>query len=148
MSASRMLQIQYIESGGGGDHLCSKGHGGRGESVPGQCGGLDGWQRETLIGFDGGGAFTCVPARQQLPVRAARGPILISHINLLIASDCGRNLIHLLLRGRRKAGGVLRHKCTRRPSLFFKMVDSGKTGGGDSGSEAFGGSQYTVWGLE
>lgn len=60
-----MLQIQYIESGGG-DHLCSEGGDG-GASLPVQCGGLDGWQRETLIGFDTSGAFTCIPALQQLP---------------------------------------------------------------------------------
>lgn len=72
-----------------------------------------------------------LPASQPLsscPVKAARGPILISRLNVLITSDWCHNLSHLFVWGQRKAGGVLRQKCTRKPFLFFKMVDSGTTG--------------------
>lgn len=61
MSASCMLQIQYIESRVGGGATTSEGRGG--------CRCLS---REMLIGCDTGGAFTCVPTLQQLPCEGCR----------------------------------------------------------------------------
>lgn len=75
---------------------------------------------KTLIGFDAGGAFTCVAALQQLPVKAARGPISISRLSLLITSDRGRNLVHLFFAGPAQHGWCPQAETHTEALSFFK----------------------------
>lgn len=123
MSASCMLQIQYIESGGGGASTSA----GRGKRVV--EGGVGACPRRHSLDLTPLGLLPASQHFSSCPVKAAGEAILISRLNILITSD----VISFICLDGGGGGGVFGRKCTRRPFLFFKMVDSGENGTRDSG---------------